>query len=165
VIVGEIACLRQLSSGIYPDSGRKVVSMRKIACLLALLVPAVNASNAIQNGNPITTTTQSSTPGHDDHLQRYCPGHGHQPGGSAVDINAVNGKSVSLYGKDPDVTKAVNAWQATANKSGPGEPGAAAENYGPAGLWRNGKPVQDAKLQNRFHDYVHILPPKSRESK
>jgi hypothetical protein len=136
--------------------------MRKIACFLALLVPA-NASNAIQNGNPITI--QSSTQAQEDQSQRHCPGRGHQPGGSAVDIDAVNGKSVSLYGTDPDVTKLVNALQASANKPNPGGPGVAAENYGPAGLWRKGKSVRDAKLQNQFHDYVHILPPKARESK
>ena len=163
-VVGEIACLRQLSSGDSRESRCTVVLMRKIACFLALLVPA-NASYAIQNGDPITTTTQSSTQAQEDQPQRQCPGHGHQPGGSAVDINAVNGKSVSLYGKDPDVKKLVNALQATANKSGPSGPGVAAENYGPAGLWRKGKPVRDTKLQNRFHDFVHILPSEARESK
>src|SRR5437667_9363254 len=54
-----IACFLQLSSGIPPDSGRKVVSMRKVAWLLALLVPALNlASNATQSSDPSTTTNQ-----------------------------------------------------------------------------------------------------------
>ena len=126
--------------------------MRKIVWLLALFVSVLNvASNATQSGDPST--------------KKACPGHGHQPGGSAVDINAVNGKPVSNYGKDPEVTKGVDDLQAAANRSGLGEPGAAEENYGPAGLWRNGKRVRDAKLQNRFHDYVHVLPPKTRASK
>jgi hypothetical protein len=146
------------------ESRRTVVLMKKIACILALLVPAT-AIHAIQNGSPIAITTQPSTQAQEDQPQKHCPGHGHQPGGSAVDINEVNGKPVSLYGKDPGVTKLVNALQATANKSGPGEPGVAAENYGPAGLWRKGKLVRDAKLQDRFHDHVHILPSAARESK
>lgn len=137
-------------------------SMRKIALLLAVLVTAVNvASNATQSGNPSPNTKQSSTHAPENQQQTTCPGHGHEPGGAAVDINAVNGKPVSLYGKDPDVTKAVNDFQAAANRSRPGGPGVAAENYGPAGLWQNGKPVQDADLQNQFHNYIHILPPKA----
>jgi hypothetical protein len=80
-------------------------------------------------------------------------------------INAVNGKPVSLYGKDPDVTKEVNDLQAAANRSDSGGRGVAVENYGPAGLWQNGKPVHDAKLQNQFHDYIHILPPVTPEPK
>jgi hypothetical protein len=60
---------------------------------------------------------------------------------------------------------AVNDFQAAANRSGPGGRGVAAENYGPAGLWQNGKPVRDAKLQNQFHDYIHILPPVAQEPK
>jgi hypothetical protein len=161
-----VVCFHQLSSGIPANSERKVVSMRKIAWLLALLVSALDVtSSAAHRSNPSTTTDQSSVQAHDNQLQTACPGHGHEPGGSAVDINEVNGKPVSLYGKDPDVTKAVNDLQAAANRSGSGEPGAAAANYGPAGLWRNGKPVRDSKLQNRFHDHVHILPLETRESK
>lgn len=140
--------------------------MRKIALLLAVLVNAVNvASNATQSSNPSTNTNQSSTHTPEDQQQTTCPGHGHQPGGAAVDINALNGKPVSLYGKDPGVTKAVNDFQAAANRSGPGGPGVAAANYGPAGLWENGKPVRDAKLQNQFHDHIHILSPKAPEPK
>jgi len=143
-----------------------VVSMRKIAFLLAVLVTAVNVpSNAKQISNPSKNTKQSSTQARENQQQTTCPGHGHEPGGAAVDINTVNGKPVSLYGKDPDVTKAVDDFQAAANRSGPGGPGVAAENYGPAGLWQNGKPVRDAKLQNQFHDYIHILPPKAPELK
>ena len=141
--------------------------MMRIALLLAGLLFAVNVhSNATtQSSNPSTTAKQSSADAPEKQPQTTCPGHGHQPGGAAVDISAVNGKPVSLYGKDPDVTKAVNNFRAAANRSGPGGPGAAAENYGPSGLWRNGKPVRDAKLQNQFHDYIHILPPKAPEAK
>jgi len=132
-----------------------------MSLLLAMLVAALDvASNATQSSKPSTTTKQPSTQASEKQQQTTCPGHGHEPGGAAVDINAMNGKSVSLYGKDPDVTKAVNDFQAAANRSGPGERGVAAENYGPAGLWQNGKPVRDAKLQNQFHDYIHILPPR-----
>ena len=140
--------------------------MRKTALLLAAFATAVNvASNATQSSNLSTTPEQSSTHAPEDQQQTTCPGHGHEPGGAAVDINALNGKPLSLYGKDPDVTKAVNAFQAAANRSGPSGPGVAAENYGPAGLWQNGKPIQDAKLQNQFHDHIHVLPPKASEPK
>ena len=138
--------------------------MMKIPLLLAVLLLAINIERnaTTQSSTPSTTTKQSSTNAPEKQKQTTCPGHGHEPGGAAVDINAVNGKPVSLYGKDPDVTKAVNDFQAAANRSGRGGPGVAAENYGPAGLWQNGKRVQDAKLQNQFHDYIHILPPKAR---
>jgi hypothetical protein len=140
--------------------------MKKIVWFLVSLFAALNISrNLAQSSNPRTDANQSSTQLQGNRPQTACPGHGHEPGGSAVDINEVNGKAVALYGKDPEVTKAVNDLQASANKSGPGEPGAAAENYGPAGLWRNGKPVQDTTLQNQFHNYVHLLPPQARESK
>jgi hypothetical protein len=140
--------------------------MRKTGLLLAVLVTAVNvASNATQSSNAIAATNQSFSGAPENQQKTTCPAHGHQPGGAAVDINAVNGKPVSLYGKDPDVTKAVKDFQAAANRSGPGGPGVAAENYGPAGLWQNGKPVRDAKLQNQFHDHIHILPPKASEPK
>ena len=139
--------------------------MKKTALLLGVLVTTVNiASNAAQSSNPNRTTKQSSAQAPENRQQTTCPGHGHEPGGAAVDINVVNGKE-HLYAKDPDVTKAVNDLQAAANRSGPGGPGVAAENYGPAGIWQDGKPVQDAKLQNQFHDYIHILPPKAPDPK
>jgi len=127
----------------------------KTAYLIALLVVNLNAASLSgQTDNPPKVSNQPLT-------KTACPGHGHEPGGRAVDINEVNGKPVTLYGRDPDVTRAVGNLQAAANRSGPGEPGAAAENYGPAGLWRNGKQVRDVKLQNRFHNHIHILPPNS----
>lgn len=110
--------------------------MRKIALLLAVLVAALDvASNATQRSNPGTTIEQPSTHASERQQQTTCPGHGHEPGGAVVDINAMNGKPVSLYGKDPDVTKAVNDFQVAANRSDSGGRGVAAENYGPAGLW------------------------------
>jgi hypothetical protein len=88
-----VVCFHQLSSGIPANSERKVVSMRKIAWLLALLVSALDVtSSATHRSNPSTTTDQSSVQAHDNQLQTACPGHGHEPGGSAVDINEVNGK-------------------------------------------------------------------------
>jgi hypothetical protein len=141
--------------------------MMKIALLLAVLTFAINVASTptTQHNKPSTTRLQASTDAPEKQKRATCPGHGHELGGAAVDINALNGKPVSLYGKDPDLTNAVNDFQAAANRSGSGGHGAAAENYGPAGLWQNGKAVQDAKLLNQFHDYIHILPSKTVESK
>ena len=94
--------------------------MRKIALLLGVLVTAVNVASSATQSSTSATAMQSSTQAPENQQQTTCPGHGHEPGGAAVDINAVNGKPVSLYGKDPDVTKAVNDFQSAANRSGPG---------------------------------------------
>ncbi len=63
-----------------------------------------------------------------------CMGTGHELG-EAVDIDGLNDKPVSLYGKDPQVTQMVEKTQYTFNHPPNGDP-PPMENYGPAGLWR-----------------------------
>jgi hypothetical protein len=93
----------------------------------------------------------SSNAGQQKH---QCMGTGHDLG-EAVDIDALNDKPVSLYGKDPEVTKMVEKTQDTFNhpQNGGLPP---LENYGPAGLYRDGKRFSDKKLQENHSDHVHI---------
>jgi hypothetical protein len=35
------------------------------------------------------------------------------------------------------------------------------ENYGPAGLYRNGKPVEDKRLKENHVDHIHVRFPSS----
>lgn|SRR3984893_5161056 len=87
--------------------------------------------------------------------QRHeCTGTGHELG-EAVDIGALNDKPVSLYGKDPEVTKMVEKTQYTFNHPQNGGP-PPLENYGPAGLYRNGKRFSDKKLEENHSDHIHI---------
>jgi hypothetical protein len=83
-----------------------------------------------------------------------CLGSGHDLG-EAVDIDALNDKPVSLYGKDPEVTKMVEKTQDIFNHPKDGGP-PPVENYGPAGLYRNGKPFTDKKLKENHKDHIHI---------
>ena len=83
-----------------------------------------------------------------------CIGTGHELG-EAVDIGALSGKPVSLYGKDPEVTKMVEKTQDTFNHPKNGGP-PPLENYGPAGLYRNGERFSDKKLQENHTDHIHI---------
>lgn len=83
-----------------------------------------------------------------------CMGTGHELG-EAVDMDALNGKPVSLYGKDPEVTKMVEKTQDIFNHPKNGGP-PPMENYGPAGLYRNGKLFTDKKLQENHTDHIHI---------
>jgi hypothetical protein len=90
-----------------------------------------------------------------------CMGTGHELG-EAVDIDALNDKPVSLYGKDPEVTKMVEKTQDIFNHPENGGP-PPLENYGPAGLYRNGKRFNDKKMQENHSDHIHIRivsPPK-----
>jgi hypothetical protein len=83
-----------------------------------------------------------------------CMGTGHELG-EAVDIGALNDKPVSLYGKDPEVTKMVEKTQDIFNHPQDGGP-PPLENYGPAGLYRNGKRFSEKKLQENHSDHIHI---------
>ena len=83
-----------------------------------------------------------------------CLGTGHDQG-KAVDIGELNSKPVSLYGKDPEVTRMVKQAQDVFNhpKDGKSVP---SDNYGPAGLYRNGKSFTDKTLQENHTDHIHI---------
>src|SRR5690349_14722723 len=83
-----------------------------------------------------------------------CLGGGHDLG-EAVDIDALNDKPVSLYGKDPQVTKMVNETQTIFNHPKDGGP-PALENYGPSGLYRNGKRYVDERLKVNHTDHIHV---------
>lgn len=84
----------------------------------------------------------------------HCLGTGHELG-LAVDLGALNDKPVSLYYSDPEVKKMVEKTQYIFNhpKDGGAPP---SENYGPAGLYRNGKKFFDKKLQADHRDHFHI---------
>jgi hypothetical protein len=95
------------------------------------------------------------TSSHNAGQQKHeCMGNGHELG-EAVDIGALNDKPVSLYGKDPEVTKMVEKTQDTFNHPQNGGP-PPLENYGPSGLYRNGKRFIDKKLQEKHSDHIHI---------
>ena len=83
-----------------------------------------------------------------------CMGTGHELG-EAVDMDALNDKPVSLYGKDPEVTKMVDKTQDIFNHPQNGGP-PPLENYGPAGLYHNGKRFSNRKLLENHSDHIHI---------
>ena len=87
--------------------------------------------------------------------QRHeCMGTGDELG-EALDIDTLDGKPVSLYGRDAEVTKSVQRVQESFNHPKDGKP-AAAENFGPAGLFRDGKRFEDTRLQENHTDHIHI---------
>ena len=86
--------------------------------------------------------------------QHECMGTGHDLG-AAVDINSLNNKPVSLYGKDPHMTKLVEKTQDLFNHAKDGGP-PPLENYGPAGLYRSGKRFTDTKLKENHMDHIHV---------
>jgi RHS repeat-associated protein len=78
--------------------------------------------------------------------------------GTAVDINKVDGKRVITAGKDPAVAADVSSIQKTANSP---KVGVAHENYGPAGLYKDGKRMNNDKLQAQHENHIHITIPRS----
>lgn len=87
--------------------------------------------------------------------QRHrCAGTGHGRNANATDIDQIEGKAVSDYDKDPEVKRLVDAYQARLNRILP----TPAENYGPAGLYRAGKKISNAKLSANHTDHVHMKP-------
>lgn len=87
--------------------------------------------------------------------QRHrCAGTGHGQNGNATDIDIIAGKPVSDYDKDPEVKQLVEAYQAKLNRTLP----TPAENYGPAGLYRNGNKIKNAKLAANHTDHIHTKP-------
>ena len=102
---------------------------------------------------PFSTWTHASTQERQKH-HAGCLGTGHDRG-DAVDIDALNDKPVSLYGKDPEMTKMVNKTQYIFNHPKDGGP-PPLENYGPAGLYRNGRSINNKKLQLNHMDHIHV---------
>jgi RHS repeat-associated protein len=78
--------------------------------------------------------------------------------GTAVDINKVNGERVINAGKDPSVAANVRSIQNAANNP---KNGVARENYGPAGLYKDGKQITNQKLQSQHEDHIHITIPRT----
>ena len=64
-------------------------------------------------------------------------------------------KPVGLYGKDPDVTRMVEQTQDIFNHPKNGGP-PPLENFGPAGLYRNGERFFDKKLKENHIDHIHV---------
>jgi RHS repeat-associated protein len=77
--------------------------------------------------------------------------------GTAVDINKVNGEPVMNAATDPAVAANVRSIQNTANSK---VPGVAHENYGPAGLYKNGRQITNQKLQAEHENHIHITIPR-----
>lgn len=83
--------------------------------------------------------------------------HSNHYNGTAVDINKVNGERVIHAGTDPGVAASVRSLQNTANSR---VPGVAHENYGPAGLYKDGKAINNPALQAQHENHVHITIPR-----
>jgi RHS repeat-associated protein len=77
--------------------------------------------------------------------------------GTAVDINEVNGEHVIKSRTDSFVFSNVQSIQNTANNP---KVGVAHENYGPAGLYRNGKQFSNKRLQDEHENHIHITIPR-----
>lgn len=88
---------------------------------------------------------------------KYVPNSNHY-GGNAIDINRVNNEPVINTGKYSSVAAAVRSIQDAANST---EAGVAHENFGPAGLYKDGKPILNNKLQAEHENYIHITVPKN----
>ncbi|HKV03493.1 MAG TPA: hypothetical protein VJO53_00140 [Candidatus Acidoferrales bacterium] len=88
------------------------------------------------------------------------------PDGQAVDINQLNGAPVRTANTDPKMEAATDMVQHTANNP---SIGVAHENYGPAGLYKDGKQLngQQGKfvgLQNEHENHIHLTIPNPRRA-
>jgi hypothetical protein len=70
-------------------------------------------------------------------------------------MDALNDKPITLFGKDPEVTKLVKKTQQILNHPSNGAP-PPLENYGPAGLFRNGERIYDKELAKNHWDHIHV---------
>ena len=84
--------------------------------------------------------------------------HSNHYNGTAADINKINGRHVRDSGKDPALAAAVRSLQSAANNP---KNGVAHENYGPAGLFKEGKRITNQKLQLQHENHVHITIPRN----
>jgi hypothetical protein len=78
--------------------------------------------------------------------------------GTAVDINKVNGERVANAANDAKVASDVRSLQNAANNP---QNGVAHENYGPAGLFKDGQQITNPKLQSEHENHVHITIPRN----
>ena len=76
--------------------------------------------------------------------------------GKAVDIHVVNGVRVIYYNSNSSLRAAVNAIQDAANDK---SNGIAHENYGPAGLFRDGRQINNPALQRQHENHIHLTVP------
>ena len=76
--------------------------------------------------------------------------------GKAVDIHVVNGTRVIFYKSNPAERAAVNAIQGAANGK---RNGVAHENYGPAGLYKDGRQINNPGLQRQHENHIHLTIP------
>jgi RHS repeat-associated protein len=77
--------------------------------------------------------------------------------GTAVDINKVDDKRVINAGTNSSVTANVSSIQDAANSP---KNGVAHENYGPAGLWKDGRAINNPTLQAQHENHIHITIPR-----
>ena len=77
--------------------------------------------------------------------------------GTAVDINKVDDKRVINSGTDASVAGHVSSIQNSANSP---KNGVAHENYGPAGLWKDGRAINNPTLQAQHENHIHITIPR-----
>ncbi|MGO8794153.1 MAG: hypothetical protein ACLQLC_04970 [Candidatus Sulfotelmatobacter sp.] len=82
--------------------------------------------------------------------------------GTAVDISQVDGAHVYDYDKNVALAAGVQSLQEWANSS---QIGIAHENYGPAGLYKDGKSFVNTKLQSEHENHIHITIPRSHRAK
>lgn len=78
--------------------------------------------------------------------------------GTAVDINKVNGEKVIKAETDASVAADVRSIQNAANDP---KNGIAHENYGPAGLYKDGRQITNQKLQSEHENHIHITIPRT----
>jgi hypothetical protein len=88
---------------------------------------------------------------------KHAPNSNHY-NGTAVDINKVNGDRVINAGTDPSVAANVRSIQNTANSP---SVGVAHENYGPSGLFKDGRQITNSALQSQHENHIHITIPRN----
>jgi RHS repeat-associated protein len=77
--------------------------------------------------------------------------------GTAVDINKIDAQPIRNSETNPEVARHVQGLQESANSP---TNGVAHENYGPAGLWRDGRTINNASLQAQHENHIHITIPR-----
>lgn len=82
-----------------------------------------------------------------------CIGSGHEYG-EAFDISAIGDWPISDYTRNPEVKKEVDVLQEIVNRAI--DDRVVDENYGPAGLFKNGKRIFDQTLEANHRNHIHI---------
>lgn len=86
-------------------------------------------------------------------FENECIGSGHEYG-EAFDISAIGDWPISDYTKNPEVKKRVDILQEISNRAT--DDRSIDENYGPAGLFKNGKRIFDQTLEANHRNHIHI---------